>query len=292
MPGITQKLAISFVRARINILALVSPGRAAKKAFAVFCTPRRRTRKKTPHISGKSERLSFTLLGNTIRGHRWLPHQPSSSSPKKALLLHGFESASANFGQYISALLEKGYEVLAFDAPAHGRSEGKRITVPLYTQTIRTISERYGPIQSYMAHSFGGLALCLFLESMPADKRDKPDEPVRMALIAPVSELVTAIDSFFQLLQLSPDIRREFDRLILEKSGFQPSHFSVRRAMDHISADTLWVQDEDDLITPLRDALLVKEDQHPTIRFIITRGLGHRKIYRDPGIVRQVVDFL
>jgi pimeloyl-ACP methyl ester carboxylesterase len=285
-PNLAQKLAISYVRARINILALVSPGRAAKRAFAVFCTPRRRTRKKTPHISGKSERLSFTLLGNTIRGHRWLPHHASAASPKKALLLHGFESASANFGQYISALLEKGYEVLAFDAPAHGRSEGKRITLPLYTQTIRAISERYGPIQSYMAHSYGGLALCLFLESVPAD------ESVRMALIAPVSESVTAIDSFFQQLQLSPDLRMQFDRLIFEKSGFQPSHFSVRRAMQHIAADTLWVQDEEDPVTPLRDALQVKGDDHPNIRFIITRGLGHRKIYRDPAVIAQVVDFL
>jgi pimeloyl-ACP methyl ester carboxylesterase len=284
--NIAQKLAMGYIRARINILALASPERAARKAFAIFSTPMRRTRKKAPPIFEKGERLSFTLEGNSLRGHRWLPHQASTSTLKRVLIIHGFESASLNFDQYIAALLKKRYEVLAFDAPAHGESGGKKTPLPLYIQAIRTICEKYGPVQSFMAHSFGGLALCLYLETISTDPS------VKLALIAPASETVTAIDSFFQLLGLSPGLRTTFDRLIYEISGFPPSHFSIRRAMSRIAADTLWVQDEEDRITPLRDALLVKDDGHPNIRFVITKGLGHRKIYRDPDIQRQVVDFL
>ena len=281
-----QKLAIGYIKARINILALAFPKRAAKKAFTIFCTPLRRTRKKTSRIFEKGEPLSFRLEGNTIRGHRWLPHQASGHTLRKILIVHGFESASANFDQYIGGLLKKGYEVLAFDAPAHGESGGKRITLPLYIETIRAVNERYGPVRSFMGHSFGGLALCMFLESLPAD----PD--VKLVLVAPATAAVKAIDSFFQMLQINPELRPEFDRLILEMSGYPPSHFSIRRAMAQIRADTLWVQDEDDHITPLADALSIKEDHHPNLRFIISRGLGHRKIYRDADIIRQIVDFL
>jgi pimeloyl-ACP methyl ester carboxylesterase len=286
--NLTQRIALSYIRARLNILTLASPRRAARKAFALFCTPRRRTRKDAPKIFGKGEALSFSLEGHTLRGHRWLPHQaqPPGPPPNKVLIVHGFESASLNFGSYITALLKKGYEVLAFDAPAHGRSGGKKITLPLYIQAIREIYERYGPIRSFMAHSFGGLALCPFLETIPTDGSTK------LVLIAPACEAVTAVDSFFQLLQLSPDLRPEFDRLITRTGGFPASHFSIRRTFRNIAADTLWVQDEEDQVTPLRDALLVKEDHHPNIRFLITKGLGHRKIYRDPNIQRQVVDFL
>ena len=154
-----QKLAISYIKARINILALVSPERAAKKAVDIFCTPMRRTRKKPSRIFEKGEPLSFRLEGNTLRGHRWLPHQASGPTLEKVLIIHGFESASVNFDQYISGFLKKGYEVLAFDAPAHGESGGKKITLPLYIQAIQSVCEHYGPVKRFMGHSFGGLAL-------------------------------------------------------------------------------------------------------------------------------------
>jgi len=283
--NLKQKLAIQYVRARLRILSLVSPGKAAKKAFDLFCTPRRKSRKRLPPLFEKGEKLSFQLEGRTIRGHRWLPH-PASSNTKKALILHGFESSSRNFEQYINALLKKGYEVLAFDAPAHGRSDGRRITLPLYVDMIRAIYDKYGPIHSFMGHSLGALALALFLESIPHDNT------IRIVLIAPAVETTAAVDMFFQILGLNGEVRAAFDAYGYSLYDLPFSWFSLRRALRAIKADALWVQDEDDVITPLKDALPVKEEGHPHVRWIITRGLGHRKIYRDGEVLRQVVGFL
>jgi hypothetical protein len=36
----------------------------------------------------------------------------------------------------------------------------------------------------------------------------------------------------------------------------------------------------------------VKEDNHPNIEFVITKGLGHRRIYRENKVVRRIVEFL
>lgn len=284
--NLKQKLAIQYVRARLRILAVVSPERAAKKAFELFCTPRRKARKRLPPLFEKGEKLSFTLEGHTIRGHRWLPHPASSNSLKKAMILHGFESSSRNFEQYINALLKKGYEVLAFDAPAHGRSDGRRITVPLYMDMIRMVYDKYGPIHSFLGHSLGGLALTLFLESVPHDSTN------RVVLIAPAVEGTAAVDTFFQLLELNDEVRAAFDAYGYSLYNLPFSWFSLRRALHGIKADVLYVQDEDDTITPLKDTFPVKEDAHPHIRWVITRGLGHRKIYRDGEVLRQVVDFL
>ena len=66
----------------------------------------------------------------------------------------------------------------------------------------------------------------------------------------------------------------------------------MRRIMKKISADILWIHDEDDDITPLSDALKVKEDNHPNIKFVITKGLGHRKIYHNAEIKKEVILFL
>lgn len=276
-----QKLAVNYIRAKLNMLSVLSTKRAADKAFDIFCTPFRKPKKKTPPVFERGEQLSFTLDGLTIRGHRW-----NHPEPHKVLIVHGFESTAKNFDRYITPLIHKGYEVLAFDAPAHGSSDGKRITLPLYVRTLQEIHRQYGPIQSFMAHSLGGLALMLFLESIPHDAS------FRVALIAPATETTTAIDTFFRFLDLRPEVRTAFDQLIFDRSGYRPSHYSIRRAMQQVRAQVLWVHDEQDELTPLADALKVRDDGHSHLSFVITQGLGHRAIYRDNKVTRQVVEFL
>jgi pimeloyl-ACP methyl ester carboxylesterase len=283
---LTKKVTIGYIRARLNILALVSKKKAAREAFDLFCTPMHRLKKKGPPIFEKGRELSFREGGHTIRGHRWLPLGADGQTKKRVLIIHGFESGSANFERYIGAFLEKGYEVLAFDAPAHGQSGGKHISLPLYTRTIAMICEQFGPIQSFLAHSFGGLALSSYLESIPHDAE------TRVALIAPATEMKTAVEFFFRFLRLNQDIHLEFEELIREIGGFPSDHYSIRRAMEHIKASVLWVHDSDDTITPIGDALRVQEDHHPNLQFVITKGLGHRKIYRDDTVFGQVVGFL
>jgi pimeloyl-ACP methyl ester carboxylesterase len=281
-----QKLAIRYIRARLNILALVSPRKAAIKAFSLFTTPFRRSRKKAPPIFEKGESLSFKLEGHTVRGHRWFPTTGYDAPLKTVLIAHGFESSSRNFDLYIIDLLRKGYKVLAFDAPAHGESGGKRIPLTLYIKVLQVIYRDYGPVHSYIGHSFGGLALALFVESIEHNAYTK------LALIAPAAETVTAVDAFFQLLRLNEEVRREMEEWVEGFSGHPFSYYSIRRALHQVQADILWVQDEDDPITPLRDALLVKEENYPNVRFILTKGLGHRKIYRDPEVMKQVLTFI
>ncbi len=276
-----QKLAVNYIRAKLNLIAVVSKKRAAKKAFDIFCTPFRKPSKKTPPVFHKAEKLSFDLDGLTIKGYRF--NHPSEN---KLMIIHGFESSVRNFDRYIAPFIRKGYEIIAFDGPAHGKSDGKRITLPLYIATLKKANELFGPANRFMAHSFGGLALAHLLESLP------DQSGLKAVLIAPATETTTAIDSFFRFLDLKDEVRVEFDKYILKKGGVTAEHLSVRRAMNHITAPVLWVHDEEDDLTPLSDALKVKEDGHPNVEFEITRGLGHRKIYRENRIVKRIVDFL
>ena len=80
--------------------------------------------------------------------------------------------------------------------------------------------------------------------------------------------------------------------MIVKRTGKQPSYFSIRRAMHQITASVLWVHDEEDGITPISDVLKVQEDNPANIQFTFTKGLGHRKIYRDQGVMDSVVEFL
>ena len=287
---LTQRLALSYVRTKFKLLSAISKKKAAEKAFELFCTPQQRNKKPLPKIFERSEKLHFKIDGLNVQGWRWNParlsHSGGHPAERKALILHGFESSVLNFDKYIKALTAKGYEVLAFDAPAHGRSDGKQINAPLYKRTIQEIYKKFGPIQSYMAHSFGGLAVCLALEEI------SHTEDCRLALIAPATETTSAIDSFFKFLQLDPSIRPEFEKLIIKKGGVAPEWYSISRAMKHIRAKVLWIHDEEDETTPIRDVLKVRSENHANIEFVITKGLGHSRIYRDNKVAKWVIDFL
>jgi pimeloyl-ACP methyl ester carboxylesterase len=209
---LAQRLALKYIRTKFKLLSAISKPKAARAAFNLFCTPQYRNRKKLPPIFEKSEKLHFNFEGNTIRGYRW-----NHPAQKKALILHGFESSVINFDRYVKPLINKGYEVLAFDAPAHGRSTGNKINGIIYKNVIHQINATYGPVKSFIAHSLGGLALSLFLEETGHD------ETYKAVLIAPAVETETAVNTYFRFLQLNQGLRNEFENLIINLAGNPPA---------------------------------------------------------------------
>jgi len=274
-----QLLGIRYIQTKIKLTGLVKKRWAAEQAFKLFCTPLVKAKRKD--APKNADPLEFVLDTIIIRGHRW-----NHPQPKKVLLLHGFSSSAFKLDRYASLLVKKGYEVLSFDAPAHGNSEGEITNALEYSAMIKKVNELYGPIHGYVAHSFGGIGLSLAMETLPHNSQTK------IVFIAPATETTSAIDGALAMLNINdPKIRTEFDNIIFEKSGYPTSWFSVRRAVANITAQILWIHDEDDDVTPLSDALKVKEDQHSNIQFIITKGLGHRNIYHDTTVKKSVENF-
>lgn len=278
---ISQKLVLQLIRTKFTLLSLVSKKKAARQAFTLFCTPQHRNKKELPKIFNEAEKLQFDWQRHHIQGYRW-----NKGGNKKVLILHGFESSVVNFDRYIRPLLRKGYEVLAFDAPAHGRSTGNQINVRIYKEFILHLLQAYGPVQSFMGHSLGGLAITLALEVTPHTSE------TRVALIAPATETSTAIKSYFQFLQLDEGIGAEFEKLIQKIGGHPSAWYSVSRALPHLQATILWAHDEDDPMTPFSDVKPVMEQNFPNVTFRITKGLGHRRIYRDNNTSKAIIEFL
>lgn len=277
---LSQRLAIGYVRTKFKLLIVISKRKAAELAFELFSTPFLKSKKKIHPENAES--IQFKLKKLTINGYRW-----NYPQPEKVLILHGFGSAGHKFEHYASLLIMKGYEVLAFDAPAHGESDGTTTNAVEYSEMIKKVMEEYGPVKNFIAHSFGGIALSLALENIPHDENTK------IVFIAPATETTSAIDGAFTMLKINDaEVRKEFEKIIFNISGKKTEWFSMRRAMNTIRAKVLWIHDEDDDITPWTDAQKVKEDNHPNIHFVVTKGLGHRKIYHDPAIINRVMAFL
>ncbi len=275
-----QKLGIAYIRIKFRLLAFTNKRSTARQAFKLFCTPLTKAKRKV--APKNAEQIQFKMHSITVKGHRW--NHPQTN---KVLLLHGFGSAAYKFDGYVTPLIKKGYEVIAFDAPAHGDSGGKTTTAIEYSEMIAKAMELYGPIKGFIAHSFGGIALSLVMENIRHDANTK------IVFIAPATETTSAIDGAFTMLKINDAIiREEFDQLIFKMSGKKTDWFSIRRAIKNITAQVLWIHDEDDMVTPLSDALKVKEDNHINVKFVITKGLGHNKIYHDTEVKNKVVTFM
>jgi pimeloyl-ACP methyl ester carboxylesterase len=280
--NLQKKIIFQYLRAKINVLTLINTRKAAAYAFKLFSTPIKNGPAKESSVFKDAEKIEFLFEGKKICGFRF-----NHPQPQKALILHGFSSYSYKFDNYVTALLDKNYEVLAFDAPAHGSSEGETTNALDYKTMIEKVIELYGPINNFIAHSFGGLAVCLALEEVPAA------ENIKIVLVAPATETTTAVNTIFKMLKLNNQkLRTAVDDHINKISGHKTEWFSIRRAIKNIKADILWIHDEDDEITPISDVLKAKEDKIPYVTYKITKGLGHRKIYRDETVKKAVMDFL
>ncbi len=277
-----QKLALAGTRLKFRILSLLSKKKAARQAFRLFCTPQYRNSNPLPAVFERADRQVIPFRNETVTGYEW-----NKKGIKTVLVVHGFESSVVNFDRYISAFVEKDYHVLAFDAPAHGRSTGKRTNVMDYQQLLRLVIDRYGPVHYFIAHSLGGLALCLALADNPQVQQG------RMVLVAPATETHTAVKQFFSLLRISdPGVQAAFYREIADISGHNADWFSVSRALLLTGVQTLWVHDRQDAITPWADAEKVRDMNIPGVRFLVTEGLGHRRIYRDETVMAAILSFL
>ena len=280
--NIAQKLVLNYLRARLNLMAVFSTTKAASSAFSIFSTPYRKSKKPAPKVFSECERLFIRANTGRINVFRW-----NHPSDKKILILHGFESRAYHFDAYIKPLIRLGFEVISMDAPAHGESDGKRLVLPDYVAAIAAVSDAYGPFQAFLGHSFGGLALGMYLET-------RPDlASTDAVLIAPATETTTAIHSFFRFLKLGTNIRLAFDQHIRELSGRDPSYYSLKRIVPKLESHRfLWIHDGDDDLTPLSDVKPLMQMNPKHVYFLITQQLGHRKIYRDSKVRQQIMGFL
>jgi len=279
-----QRVLIGYYKTKLKTIGFISPEKAALLAIDLFSTPfKSKSKKIVPPIFHKANPVSFEINNITVRGFQWKQADPSA---KKILIVHGFSSYAYKFEQYVIGLRKEGFEVLAFDAPAHGNSDGKRLNAILYQNTILAVEQNFGPIYGIIAHSLGGLAAALALEQFNLTIKRK------LVLIAPATETRTAINNFFTIIRAEPKIITEFETLIVNLAQRPLSYFSAARVAKLSLAHTLWVHDEEDNICTFSDVEPLLKEQIPMLEFLITKGLGHNQVYKEQHVREHIIHFL
>lgn len=281
---LSQRLMLKYYKAKIKTIGLVSPEKAATEAFDLFCTPfKTKKTTKIPPIFHHSLPVSVEVNGITVRGFQW---KSELSSARKILIVHGFSSYSYKFEQYVVMLRKEGFEVLAFDAPGHGISDGKRINALIYRDAILAIEKQFGALYGIIAHSLGGLAASLAMEKMNHTTHRK------LVLIAPATETKRAIENFFALIPAKPAVIEAFEQLIIQLAKEPISYFSVPRVVKTLDAQILWVHDQTDTICAFKDVEPLLNETIPSTEFYITKGLGHNQVYKEASTRDRILHFI
>jgi pimeloyl-ACP methyl ester carboxylesterase len=200
------------------------------------------------------------------------------------LLIHGWNGRGTQMGAFAGPLVEAGFRAVACDAPGHGRSPGCSTHIFEYAEAIQALAQNSGPVVGAIAHSFG----------VPATARALQQglQLPRLVAIAAPAGAEFLLRRFAHLLDI-PDSVIAAMRTRIERS-FGMDIFA-RLSTEAMLADCplpgLIVHDRGDRDVPVTHAERLQR-AWPTARLLLTEGLGHRRILRDPAVIAAAVAFL
>jgi predicted alpha/beta-fold hydrolase len=249
----------------VNALAAVAPSLAGRIAFDMFCKPTRKELKKPEfHFMATG-----TLTHEWVDGRRYGIWHWGFKGPI-ALLVHGWESHSGRWRKMVPILLNAGYQVVAVDAPAHGRSDGNRFTMVEYAGIIRYLLQKEAPVEVIIGHSVGATSLVWALEGIGASFR-----PEKVILLAPFTSLSYTMEKTMKALGISKRVMEETIRRIEQFTGLKYEEIDITlRAASLSQLNTLIIHDRDDKVTAYTESVKLHQSW-PGSMLKITEGFGH-----------------
>jgi pimeloyl-ACP methyl ester carboxylesterase len=204
--------------------------------------------------------------------YRW------GKADRRILLVHGWGGKAAQFFSFVGPLLESGFEVIAFDAPAHGASSGSFASGPAFARAARMIAE--GPVHGIVGHSLGAAGSALALtEGLVAE---------RVVFLSPAAFIESLLEEFIRLRQIPDPVAVELRQ-----------RFAARYSAEIVSVPLL--------VKAFRIPVLIFHDQNDRdIAFshgqaiaaawpgaeLIPASVGHWRIMRDQTVIERTVKFL
>ncbi|MBM1106165.1 alpha/beta hydrolase [Aurantibacter crassamenti] len=260
-----------------NFLALISSETAAKKAFKLFCTPRKGrvlAHQKNFLDSAKSEIIEADSV--QFQTYHW------EGKKETVLLLHGWESNSFRWRNLISILQKEDFNIIAVDAPAHGYSTSKTFTAVLYATGITPIVEKYKP-KHILAHSIGGMSALYYHSQADENGIEK------IVTLGSPSEFSPFIKGYQDFLGLNSRVMKAMDKHFFNLFGFHMNEFSTAKFANNFKIKGLLIHDIQDKVTAVSGSEKVHESwKNSTL--IKTTGLGH-SLHQDE-VSDKIIAFL
>ncbi|MES2073212.1 MAG: alpha/beta fold hydrolase [Pseudomonadota bacterium] len=230
-------------------------------------------------LLNQGERHSIAHEGGQLSAWLWGAEQ---SPQRRVLLVHGWESRASHWGAFIAALVAAGFQVCAFDAPAHGESAGRQADVLAFGRAAVSAAAHFAPLHAVIGHSAGSAAaLYGFSRGVQVNASvhiSGPSSLVRMLGMLERSVLPA---------ELRPRFRARFEAYL----GQPASCMDLDQLQHGMRHPALLLHDGEDAEVPYSEALALQQ-AWPQARLEAVQGLGHRRILKDPQVMQKTIAFL
>jgi pimeloyl-ACP methyl ester carboxylesterase len=273
-------IAIRVVAWLFPKLERIAPSLANRYFIHIFFTPfHYQEPEKEKEFIKSAKKFEVQLMNKRVQCYRWGDVGP------KVMLVHGWAGRTGQFRALIPALVNAGFQAIAFDGPAHGRSEGKQTNLMEFADVIRHLLGMEGTFVGVIGHSFGGIAALYAI----AHGNHIP----KLITISSPTLPAQVISNFRHAINASENVGTAIDAWLQKKYNKSFEEFSGIHAVKMLPAplDFLLVQDENDPEVGPENATELKK-VYPPLKVHITKGLGHTRILRDETVIFRCIQFL
>jgi pimeloyl-ACP methyl ester carboxylesterase len=206
------------------------------------------------------------------------------NGPHKVLITHGWGSKAADFAEMITALREnKDLQIIAFDAPGNGSSEGELSNLLLFVRAIKAIVTAYGEPNIIIGHSLGAMANAIALKGIAID-------PALMVSIAPLIRLKENFERSIAAAGVSREAQHMFLKSFEEEYTTPASYYDLKELYSFDQTLNHWLAyDENDMVSPytfVEDFL----NSYRSIKSQNYNGAGHERIIKSAEVIKDVVE--
>ncbi|KRA52625.1 hypothetical protein ASD77_13385 [Pseudoxanthomonas sp. Root65] len=272
------KLAV--LSARFAVGSWLAPRATLARAFQLFCTPMPGARTRARQAETGGARLGELAFGRErLATYTWGDPQRQPT----VLLVHGWSSFGLRFLPWVEPLRRAGYAVVAFDQPAHGRSSGRRATLPMFAHAAQRVADSLGPLAAIVGHSLGGAAAAIAMANgLQAE---------RVILLAPAADPFDAARRFGGMVGLAQFLSRRLFDDYQELTAHDIRDLHAQATAPQIARPGLIVHDLEDTDVPWCEGERYAR-YWPQATLLSTTGLGHHRVTIAPETLEAALRFL
>jgi pimeloyl-ACP methyl ester carboxylesterase len=263
-----------------QFLQAVSPKLTTLFAAKLFTTP----------IKHKMPKRELAMDQNSQQHTLWVPaiHKEIivytyGAGAKKILVVHGWSGRGTQLVKIADELVKIGYKTISFDAPAHGKSEGKTTIMTEFIASIHEIEKEFGPFEFAIGHSLGGMSILNAI---------KQNFKVKKAVIIGSGDIIQDIlDDFVRKLGIKPEVSVMMKQHFEKKFGEPMENYSAHFAAQQVKIPILVIHDQNDHDVAVKSAHNIAKHLE-NVELMITEHLGHRKILGNENVINRIKVFL
>lgn len=274
-----MKFILFIYKIYYGFLSAVAPKVAAEKAFHLFQGVRNKKIRSNEEPFFEAAKSFMT----PFKGEDIICYELGNSNGKLVLMVHGWDSHPGAMSAIGFDLAKRGYRVVSFNLPGHGRQKGKRNNILHSANAIESVIRLLKVDHPFaiVCHSFGSAATAFSLMSSGI-------EVDQLVFLTSPNRMEKVFRDFQGMINLG---EIAFDLLVKRVEDY------LGKKLDEVAVQNVWkkvnykrllvIHDRNDKVIPFENAANINANW-PNSELLELEGTGHYKMLWDEKVIQAI----